>query len=236
MEERIVEVEDDDLLSIVTGLDGFGEEYSASEFKHYLNAADDLSSIREKDGWVFWRESESEINEIIKSLLQEIMSDCLYPIDYMVQFWAAEEEGEQVNYLITSDQPFAVSGLYKGFCWYRKKCLNYHRYYTEMGAVERAYRSKHPEFSHDLRLYSTTEFPLGDFAARCGLRGYMAMPIFDLNNKQHCYGVLEFLCFGHQPISHISPFLLSEGLRSVHTNHDPVSGNLESEVYISFNS
>ncbi|KAL8053609.1 hypothetical protein ABFX02_05G082900 [Erythranthe guttata] len=160
-----------------------------------------------------------------------MMPKSYYPIDYMVQFWAAEEDGEQVNYLITSDQPFAVVGddLFKGFCWYRKKCLNY-TYYTEKGTVGRAYRSKHSESSPDLRLYSTSEFPLRDFAARCGLRSYMAMPIFDFNNKQHCYGVLEFLCFGHQPMSDISLFLLSKGLISAHANHDPVSGNLESEL------
>ncbi|KAL7150096.1 hypothetical protein ABFS83_05G085800 [Erythranthe nasuta] len=230
MEERMVELEKDDdgyLLSTVTRLDGFYETYSESELKQYLNAADDLSSTREKFGWVFWRESESEINEIIKRVLQEIMSDCFDPSDYMVQFWAAKEEREQVNYLITSDQPFAV-GLYKGFCWYRKKSLKY-QYYTEIGPVGRAYRSKHPEFSPDLRLYSTSEFPLGDYAARCGMRSYMAIPIFDLNNNQHCYGVLEFLCFGHRPMSDISLFLWSKGLISAHANHVPVSDIPKSE-------
>ncbi|KAL8053603.1 hypothetical protein ABFX02_05G082400 [Erythranthe guttata] len=231
MEERMVEEEKDDDESIVTGLDGFDETYSESEFKHYLNAADDLSSIREKCGWVFRRESESEINAIVKRVLQQFMSESFYRGNYMIQFWAAEEEGEQVNYLITSDQPFAVVGddLYKGYCWYRKQCLNYHRYNTEMGAVGRAYRSKHPEFSPDLRLYSTSEFQLRDHAAQCGLRGYMAIPIFDFNNKQHYYGVLEFLSFGYHRMSHISLFLLSKGFRSAHANHVLVSGILESE-------
>ncbi|KAL8053604.1 hypothetical protein ABFX02_05G082400 [Erythranthe guttata] len=232
MEERMVEEEKDDDESIVTGLDGFDETYSESEFKHYLNAADDLSSIREKCGWVFRRESESEINAIVKRVLQQFMSESFYRGNYMIQFWAAEEEGEQVNYLITSDQPFAVVGddLYKGYCWYRKQCLNYHRYNTEMGAVGRAYRSKHPEFSPDLRLYSTSEFQLRDHAAQCGLRGYMAIPIFDFNNKQHYYGVLEFLSFGYHRMSHISLFLLSKGFRSAHANHVLVSGILESEA------
>ncbi|KAL7111446.1 hypothetical protein ACP275_05G088200 [Erythranthe tilingii] len=149
----------------------------------------------------------------------------------MVQFWAFKEEGEHVNYLSTSDQPFAVVGynLYKGFCWYRKKCLKHHRYYTEMGPVGRAYRSKQLECSPDLRLYSTSEFPLRNYAARCGMRSYMAMPIFDLNNKQHCYGVLEFLCFGHQRTSDISLFILFKELRSVHTNHVHVSDIPKSE-------
>ncbi|KAL0388411.1 UNVERIFIED_CONTAM: protein NLP6 [Sesamum radiatum] len=49
-----------------------------------------------------------------------------------------------------------------------------------------------PESSPDLRLYSTKDYPLRNQALSCGIKGYMALPVFDLLG-QNCIGVLEFV-------------------------------------------
>lgn len=92
-----------------------------------------------------------------------------------------------------------MGDLKKGLCWYRKRCMD-HVYCVgegaeeeQLGGVGRAYRSRKPESTPDLMLYSVTEFPLRDqYASRCGLRACLALPLFDLHNNQ-CCGVLEFL-------------------------------------------
>ncbi|KAL0382816.1 UNVERIFIED_CONTAM: protein NLP7 [Sesamum calycinum] len=186
--------------------EGYGDKYSLDEFKHLLNNnGADMSTLEIKyGGWIFGNNNATIVHEKIKLILNEIRSNrCRY--SFLVQFWAPKVVPGGSCCLTTSYQPFALSGdgLYKGLCWWRKTCME-HVYYVGEGANEeevgppgRVFRNWHPESSPDLRLYSITEHPLRDQAVGCGLKGYMALPVFDLSRAQ-CLGVLELLvldCF-----------------------------------------
>lgn len=195
-------------------LDGWDEEYSSvDEFKQHLTA-DLLSSEKYGTGGrcVFWipeteyssgdHEPDSNVfstslTEKIAHVLREIASKWLFSEHMLVQFWA-EEEVEGRCCLATLHQPFAVNFLTKGACWLRKKCMQ--QYYIaddaadedQLGPPGRVFRNGNPESSPDILLYSTKEFPLRDLVTGCGLKSYLALPIFDVHHNQ-CVGVLEFL-------------------------------------------
>ncbi|KAI3453572.1 hypothetical protein Pfo_010235 [Paulownia fortunei] len=176
------------------------ETYQQSEYELFDESNNSSNSSFHEGG----------IKEKIKCALEE-MTSLQFRKPYLVQFWAPKVDGRG-RYLTTSDQPFALGWngcmtltgghFHKGLCWYRKHSAN-HLYLVkegaqeeELGSIRRVYRNMHPESSPDLRLYSTKEFPLRDHAARCGLRTYLALPVFDLR-KEKCYGVLEFLSIDH---------------------------------------
>ncbi|KAL0451986.1 UNVERIFIED_CONTAM: protein NLP7 [Sesamum latifolium] len=92
----------------------------------------------------------------------------------------------------------------------RKHCRD-HQYFVDDGAKEeelgplgRVFRSRSPESTPDIRLYSTKEFLYRDYAIRCGFRTYLALPIFDID-KSECLGVLE--CIGFEDAKNCTPFI-----------------------------
>ncbi|KAL1543589.1 protein NLP7-like [Salvia divinorum] len=141
----------------------------------------------------------------------------------LIQFWGVVTVEGSHHYLSSSHQPFYVSSLNKGLCWYRKLCRDHECVAggddEQLGGVGRVYRNKLPESTPDLRLYSTHEFPTRDQAARCGIRAYTALPLFDSYTYQY-YGVLEI--FQREYSLHERNRLLSwlelqiAGLRSNH--------------------
>ncbi|KAK4404059.1 protein NLP4 [Sesamum angolense] len=122
-----------------------------------------------------------------------------YLEEYLNKFWEVKRQADK-SFLTTLDQHFALGTHCKGLCWYRKHCTD-RQYFVDDGAKEeelgplgRAFQSRSPEFTPDIRLYSTKEFPHRDYAIQCGLRTYLALPIFNLH-KSECLGVLEWIDF-----------------------------------------
>ncbi|XP_042034875.1 protein NLP6-like isoform X2 [Salvia splendens] len=192
-------------LSIVKGRDGWNEWYEkVSEFKRDLGKEEEDAVGHEelKHGRIFWEKKKQQIllsydHWKIQNVLKYVGSK-YEGNDYMIQFWG---DGKVDGSLITSSFSFLLgSNLWQGHSWYRQLTSDHvYNVGDELGPVGRAYRSKLPESTPDLRLYSSHEFPLRDETARCGYRAYMVLPLLDLDTN-HCYGVLEFL----------SPFLVAE--------------------------
>lgn len=141
----------------------------------------------------------------IKFLLKKIVSEGNWGSNYLIQYWAVKRM-EDKTFLTTLDQPFAVAHLSEGLYEYRKQCMD-HQYFVneganekELGPLGRVFRNRCPETTPDLRLYSTKEFALRDYIARCGLRYYLALPIFSLIQEQ-CVAVLEIA--GYDKINHL---------------------------------
>lgn len=200
-----------------SGVKGYDTEYSLSEFTDYLNA--DISSEKSDYGWVFNKRCQqpekNEFRQKIVSLLANIATQRGFSC--LVQFWAVVKEERPRHYLKTSELPFYVCNLQKGLCWYRRLCMDQAE--VQLGAVGRVYRNKRPESSPDLRLYSSIdEFPLRDDAARCGLRSYLAVPVFDLLTNE-CHGVLELVSTHAAMADHFA--FLDQGLRviSLHSSY-----------------
>ncbi|XP_027076557.1 protein NLP6 isoform X2 [Coffea arabica] len=131
------------------------------------------------------------IKENIKSAL-EGLDVFLFPT--LVQLWMPKTIGTQ-QLLETTDLPFGISLLTEGLCLYRKRCLE-HRYeldcQEELGPVGRVFRNGVPEFSPYVSCYSSKEFKLRDAAVRCGVNGYLALPVFE-SVRDQCVGVLELV-------------------------------------------
>lgn len=186
--------------SILVGREGWDSVYSTvSEFNHHLKEA-----ALVLQGPVFWHHTSSQLQQKIIRLLENI-SGVDFGHHYLVQFWAAVKVEGRHHRLSTSNQPFCVSKvLHLGACWYRNVCTDIGAYDVDMegaegepiGSVARAYKYKKSESTHDLNLYTATEFPLGNAAARCGFKSYMVLPLFDLPQDE-CCGVLEVFSAQH---------------------------------------
>ncbi|KAH6791863.1 hypothetical protein C2S52_002340 [Perilla frutescens var. hirtella] len=235
--------DEESVFSILIGREGCDDEYSSIfEFKHNLQQSCLEEEVEEFScGCVFYdhqypNSTTNNTSKII-TLLKHTASDSSFGCNYLLQFWSlvqVKRQHHHHHYLSTSDQPFCVSHLRKGLCWYRKLSTG-HVYDVDEGAedeqlggVGRAYRSKNPESTPDLRLYSIHEFPLRNHAARCGLRVYLTMPLFGLHNNQ-CYGVLEFLSadatITRSLLSSLDQGLQIAGLKTTHTNYIPISND-----------
>ncbi|KAL0340572.1 UNVERIFIED_CONTAM: protein NLP7 [Sesamum radiatum] len=138
------------------------------------------------------------IQEKVRLLIMSMIASGFYST-FLFQFWEVKRQADK-SFLTTLDQHFALGTQCKGLCWYRKHCMD-RQYFVDDGAKEeelgplgRVFRSRIPEFTPDIRLYSTKEFPHRDYAIQCGLRTYLALPIFNLH-KSECLGVLEWIDF-----------------------------------------
>ncbi|KAH6812416.1 hypothetical protein C2S51_026178 [Perilla frutescens var. frutescens] len=231
-------MDEERMLSILRGEKGYDEHLDISEFKEHLKEASMCLAEEELDlGWVLYegQHKSTQLQHKIITLLKHIASDWWLGYHHLVQFWALVQVEGRHHYLSTLHHPFSVNDLRKGLCWYRKVCMD-HVYVVDMeegaqvdqlgGGVGRAYQSKQPQSTPDLRLYSTTEFPLRDQAARCGFRGYLALPLFDFH-KYECYGVLELLfddpTMEKDLLSKLDRGLQIVGLRSTHINFMPIT-------------
>ncbi|PIN22683.1 hypothetical protein CDL12_04594 [Handroanthus impetiginosus] len=172
--------------------EGWNELYSLDEFEELFNNYDKLSSKKYVRGFVFWTSarnrkkssSSKAIQDQLRNLIEELAESTVTSSTYLLQIWVPKVVGGK-RYLATSDQPFALGWrLSKGFSWYRKHCVDYKYFVGELGAKEeeigppgRVFRNEHPESSPDLLLYSNTEYPLRDYAVRCGATRYIALPL-----------------------------------------------------------
>lgn len=140
------------------------------------------------------------MKEKIKLALQRIETSQVI----LLQFWGLENiEGRK--FLSTSGQPFGLRYLYKGLCWYRKHCQGYkysvdkgenHEQGMEkthlFGPPTRVFQQKLPESSTHVGYYTNEEFPMRDHVLQCGVRTYLALPVFEPVDK-NCIGVIELV-------------------------------------------
>ncbi|XP_027067848.2 protein NLP6-like isoform X2 [Coffea arabica] len=188
--------------SLLIHVDDLRGRYSVSEFISLMPSqlsVSDQKSISHL--MIFCSQDESiqfnnnkgiaAIKEKIKSAL-EGLGVFLFPT--LVQLWMPKTIGTQ-QLLVTSDLPFGISLLTEGLCLYRKRCLE-HRYdldcQEELGPVGRVFRNGVSEFSPYVSCYSSKEFKLRDAAVRCGVNGYLALPVFE-SVRDQCVGVLELI-------------------------------------------
>ncbi|KAK3042706.1 hypothetical protein RJ639_000764 [Escallonia herrerae] len=112
----------------------------------------------------------------------------------LVQFWAPIVDGER-QLLTTSDQPFGLGRNDEGLSNYRlhsqlKKWVVGGK---DEGPPGRVFRNQLPEWTFDVRNYSSVDYPQRDDAAVSGvIRGSLAMPVIEPSSEL-CVGVLELV-------------------------------------------
>ncbi|KAI7754824.1 hypothetical protein M8C21_018917 [Ambrosia artemisiifolia] len=115
----------------------------------------------------------------------------------LVQFWSACESGKN-RLLTTTNQPFGLGVIDVGLRSYRKDSegrsfsVDNDHEEEDCSPTSRVFGRGLPEWTSDLDNYTPKHFPQQEFAIRCNLHGYLALPVFD-SATQLCVGVLELL-------------------------------------------
>lgn len=189
---------------------------------HKSNAGSYIFSSLEKDALVKSSLNGSSLRDKSKDLLKRIIT-CDGVFKFLIQFWTVKTINSR-SCLIATEEPFVFGRLCKGLCIYREHCMD-HQYLVddvakedELGPPGRVFLTNLPEFTQDLRLYSTKEFPLRNYAIPLCLRMYGAIPISMYPNQ--CEGVLEFVGYENRDydkiLKYLKPLLEGQALISTH--------------------
>ncbi|XXG87417.1 hypothetical protein AAC387_Pa11g2108 [Persea americana] len=114
--------------------------------------------------------------------------------DVLVQIWVPTNRGGR-NVLTTSGQPFSLNPYCQRLVNYRTISTNYLFSAEEdssmaIGLPGRVFLGRLPEWTPDVRYFSSEEYPRVDFAQRYDVRGTLALPVFE-RGSQACLGVVE---------------------------------------------
>ncbi|OVA00610.1 Phox/Bem1p [Macleaya cordata] len=114
--------------------------------------------------------------------------------DVLIQIWVpVKRGGKQV--LITNDQPFSLDTSCQRLISYRNVSMKYQFPADEdsnesVGLPGRVFLGKVPEWTPDVRFFSSDEYPRIDHAQLYDVRGTLALPIFERGSRS-CLGVVE---------------------------------------------
>ncbi|CAL5438789.1 unnamed protein product [Camellia sinensis] len=155
-----------------------------------LSLADNLDLIP-KCPTAKWK-LKDEIRCVVGNVFNSSRIDAL-----LVQYWAPiTTDGKAI--LTTQNQPFALSKIYKGLCWYRMISKDYKFYVDgetteqQLGLPGRVFKHQLVESSPNVEYYSNKEYPQRKHALRCQIRATLALPVFEPTDHT-CVGVLELL-------------------------------------------
>ncbi|KAL8201199.1 hypothetical protein R6Q57_012538 [Mikania cordata] len=115
----------------------------------------------------------------------------------LVQFWSPSVVGKH-QLLTTIDQPFGLGVVDVRLRTYRQdsECRSFlvdkDHEADDHSPTARVFRSELPEWTFDLTSYTPKQFPQQACALRCGLHGYLGLPVFDSTTRL-CVGVVEVL-------------------------------------------
>lgn len=116
--------------------------------------------------------------------------------DLLVQIWIPVMRGEK-QILTTHGQPFLLDSDCRSLVDYRTASTRYQFMADEgshraVGLPGRVFLEKLPEWSPDVRFFSSYEYPRLRDAQRFDVRGTIALPIFE-KEKRSCLGVVELV-------------------------------------------
>ncbi|KAJ8498903.1 hypothetical protein OPV22_009455 [Ensete ventricosum] len=157
-----------------------------------LKAAD-LSSKAGTRWSIQPRDSNFYVKERFMQALYHI-KDAGRDSEVLVQLWVPVKRGDQLI-LTTCSQPFSVNPNCVRLMNYREVSTNYHFSAQEnsgkvLGLPGRVFLGRLPEWTPDVRFFSSYEYPRVDYAQRLDIRGSIAIPVFDQGSRS-CLGVVE---------------------------------------------
>lgn len=159
-----------------------------------VNASSSSSEARKEEGKVC-RKSDPSVNEKMTLAVRYIMESHKED-DVLIQFWIPKKiHDSERTVLTTYDQPFELDSNCRRLVDYRTVSTTYN-FSADIdsdgafGLPGRVFVGKVPEWTPDVRLFSSFEYPRVNHAQHFDIRGSLALPVFDLANKS-CLGVLE---------------------------------------------
>ncbi|CAK7346027.1 unnamed protein product [Dovyalis caffra] len=128
---------------------------------------------------------------LIKAL--EGIKDLTKNKDVLIQIWVPVNRGGR-RVLTTHDQPFALDPSCEKLASYRDISIKY-QFSTEedskdVGLPGRVFLGKVPEWTPDVRFFTSDEYPRVNHAQLYDVRGSLALPVFEQCSRT-CLGVIE---------------------------------------------
>ncbi|CAL9161821.1 unnamed protein product [Musa hybrid cultivar] len=146
--------------------------------------------------------------------------------DILVQIWVPVMRGNQ-QVVTTCGQPFLLESNCQGLVKYRSVSTRYQFLADEnsreaVGLPGRVFLGKLPEWTPDVRYYSSCEFHRVSDAQRYEVCGTIALPIFEMDSRS-CLGVVEVVMMT-QKVNYSSDFqIICNALQAVDLRSSEVS-------------
>ncbi|KAF8406707.1 hypothetical protein HHK36_008799 [Tetracentron sinense] len=114
--------------------------------------------------------------------------------DVLIQIWVPTKRRGK-NVLTTNNQPYSLDPNCQRLVDYRNVSTNYQFPAEEdskelFGLPGRVFLRKVPEWTPNVRFFSSDEYPRIDYARRYDVRGTLALPVFGQGSRT-CLGVIE---------------------------------------------
>lgn len=116
--------------------------------------------------------------------------------EVLVQLWVPMKRGDRLV-LTTYSQPFTLTSNSEKLVNYREVSTNYQFSAEEnsgeaLGLPGRVFIGRLPEWTPDVRYFTSYEYPRVNYAQLFDIRGSVALPVFD-HGCQSCLGVVELV-------------------------------------------
>ncbi|GMJ10573.1 NIN-like protein 4 [Hibiscus trionum] len=172
----------------------FTPQFSQSHSLHTNCITDGSESSRR--WWIGPRTNPGPTTSVMQRLIQALgyIKASAKEKDVLVQLWLPVNRGGR-RFLTTSEQPFSLNPDSQKLASYRNISVKYHFPAEEdskdtAGLPGRVFLSKVPEWTPDVRLFKSDEYPRVDDAQRHDVRGTFALPVFEQSSRT-CLGVIE---------------------------------------------
>ncbi|XP_017702242.2 protein NLP1-like [Phoenix dactylifera] len=169
-----------------------GDEPNFSAQLNELRAKNPSSEL----GSSWWIRPSTRMGTMEERLIRAInyVKDSRRDGDVLVQIWVPTRMGER-HVLTTCGQPFTLDSSCQRLVNYRTVSTRYQFSAEEnsnvaQGLPGRVFLGRVPEWTPDVRYFSSYEYPRVNDAQRYDVRGSLALPVFERNSRS-CVGVLE---------------------------------------------
>lgn len=145
--------------------------------------------------WIQPREQVVSLKDRLSHALRSII-ESQKGSDVLAQIWVPIiKEGQ--HFLTTNEQPFWLDSNSQSLPSYRAVSMGYqfsveNRSNEIVGLPGRVYLGKVPEWTPDVRYFSSKEYPRVDHAQKYNVCGTVALPIFERDSRV-CIGVVEIV-------------------------------------------
>nr|CAB3502125.1 unnamed protein product [Digitaria exilis] len=196
------------------------------------SAAVAMATTPPRRGWLFQprQEVEATVKERLRRALERIASlSQTQTGELLAQVWVPTVIGDR-QVLTTCGQPFWLDSRNERLASFRSVSMKYQFSADEssradLGLPGRVFVGRVPEWTPDVRYFSTEEYPRVHHAQFFDIRGSVALPIFEPRSRA-CLGVVELVMTTQKvnynaEIENICSALKEVDLRTIDVSSDP---------------
>ncbi|KAJ8764960.1 hypothetical protein K2173_010425 [Erythroxylum novogranatense] len=188
------------------------EEHVEAETQICAAASNSISLVQNKSSGIIelgsrlWIEPRacpgpsSSVRERLKHAVARLR-DCTKDRDVLIQIWVPMKKGGK-SFLTTTNQPYMLDPQCRSLASYRTVSKTYQFSAEEdskdfIGLPGRVFLRKLPEWTPDVRFFSSEEYPRKDYAMQYNIGASLAVPVFE-SGSWTCLGVVEVITTNQQ--------------------------------------